>query len=168
MKIIFCLVPPRVTPFFFEDNPVHEGQYIQVNCLVSEGDLPLEINWDLNGVDVESINEISSSKIGKRSSILTIESVTYTNAGNYTCTARNQAGASNHVALLLVNGYQLFQFFSLFLSKFYLASHPSTSKIVPRKQDNMLLFNVRYLKEIFLWLFPGNLTTCPFKTNFGS
>lgn len=56
--------------------------------------------------------DISVGKVGKRSSLLSIEAVTYGNAGNYTCLARNKAGVHAHSAELLVNGYfVLFNFF---------------------------------------------------------
>lgn len=102
--LLLVVVPPRITPFAFEDNPVHEGHFIQINCLVSDGDLPIDITWNLNSVDVKEFNGISATPIGKRSSMLTIESVTYSNAGNYTCIAKNRAGESTHLASLLVNG----------------------------------------------------------------
>lgn len=97
-------VHPRITPFYFEDNPVHSGRYVQVTCSVSDGDLPMTIDWLLNGKQLEDYPEISTSKMGRRSSFLAIESVSYTHAGNYTCFARNQAGSSSFVAELQVNG----------------------------------------------------------------
>lgn len=104
-KAFLFQVAPRITPFAFEDNPVHEGHFIQINCLVSDGDLPIKINWKLNDLNVEQYDGITSTSIGKRSSMLTIESVTYSNAGNYTCVAKNRAGESTHLAVLHVNGY---------------------------------------------------------------
>lgn len=98
------LVPPRITPFYFEDNPLHSGEYAQVNCLVGTGDLPLNIGWRLNGKNLKNYPEVSISKGGKRSSMLTIESVSYLTAGNYTCQASNSAGESVHTTELLVNG----------------------------------------------------------------
>lgn len=96
---------PRITPFTFEDNPVHEGQFAQVGCSVSEGDLPLAIEWTLNGHSIQQYSEIGVSTIGKRASILVIESVMYTHAGNYTCKATNKAGESSYTAELQVNGF---------------------------------------------------------------
>lgn len=84
---------------------MHEGQFAQIACSVSEGDLPLVINWTLNGHDIREYSEIGVSAIGKRTSILVIESVTYTHAGNYTCKARNEAGESSYTAELQVNGF---------------------------------------------------------------
>lgn len=95
---------PRITPFYFEDNPVHSGQYVQVGCLASEGDLPITIDWMLNGKKLGHFPEISTSKMGKRSSILAIESVSYVHAGNYTCIAKNRAGSTKFVTELQVNG----------------------------------------------------------------
>lgn len=94
-----------MTPFEFEDNPVSSGHTIQVACLVSEGDLPIEIEWRQNGKDLDHFGDVSVVKVGKRNSILSIEAVSYENAGNYTCSARNKAGVSFHSAELLVNGY---------------------------------------------------------------
>lgn len=102
---IIPVVPPRITPFFFEDNPHHAGQYVQVTCLVSEGDLPLSIKWTLNGKKSEDYAEINVAKMGKRSSILSIESISYDHAGNFTCAASNLAGEAYFTAQLLVNGY---------------------------------------------------------------
>ncbi|XP_050305179.1 cell adhesion molecule Dscam2 isoform X3 [Anthonomus grandis grandis] len=97
------MVPPRVTPFYFEDNPVHEQAYVQISCLVSEGDFPLRINWKLNGEYIEKYPQIAVSKVGKRSSILTIESVSHRLAGNYSCEAKNAAGESLYTTELQVN-----------------------------------------------------------------
>lgn len=99
------VVLPRITPFFFEDNPVHEGQFVQVTCSVSDGDLPLTLEWYHNGNSLEDYAEVTTSKIGKRTSVLVIESVSYNNAGNYSCLAKNNAGSTSYVAELQVNGY---------------------------------------------------------------
>lgn len=100
----FSLVPPKITAFYFEGNPLHSGQYAQVNCLVHEGDLPINIEWILNEQDLDNYPEVSITKVGKRSSILTIEAVSYATAGNYTCRAKNKAGSTEYVTQLQVNG----------------------------------------------------------------
>nr|CAH7736157.1 unnamed protein product [Callosobruchus chinensis] len=98
-------VLPRITPFGFEDSPVHSGQFVEVTCTVSEGDLPVQITWHLNGRDFDNFPEVTTTKVGKRTSVLSIESVSYTNAGVYTCLARNKAGEASFHAELQVNGY---------------------------------------------------------------
>lgn len=84
-----------------------------MTCLASEGDLPITIEWSLNGRKIQDFPEISTSKMGKRSSILAIEAVSYIHAGNYTCLAKNKAGNARFVTQLLVNGIFLFNFFFL-------------------------------------------------------
>lgn len=105
MFVIFHIqVPPRITPFVFEDNPLHEGQYVQVTCLASEGDLPITIQWTLNGESLDKFPEVSAAKMGRRSSFLTIEAVSYTHVGNFSCRASNKAGESIYTSQLFVNG----------------------------------------------------------------
>lgn len=105
LHLFFFIVSPRITPFFFEDNPHHAGQYVQVTCLVPDGDLPLSIVWTVNGKNLKEYPEINIAKVGKRSSILSVESVSYEHAGNITCIANNSAGESHFTTELLVNGY---------------------------------------------------------------
>ncbi|KAJ8967482.1 hypothetical protein NQ314_002796 [Rhamnusium bicolor] len=96
-------VLPRITPFYFEDNPVQSGQFVEVSCTVSEGDLPIKFQWELNGKELEDFPEMSVSSVGKRTSFLSIETVSYTHAGNYTCKAKNMAGQTMFSSELQVN-----------------------------------------------------------------
>lgn len=98
------LVAPQIAPFDFGDDPVHSGQSVQVQCFVSEGDLPVTLEWNLNEKPLEDFPEISTVVVGKRSSILSIDSVSYTHAGNYTCKAKNRAGEASFSSELQVNG----------------------------------------------------------------
>lgn len=67
------------------------------------GDLPINIEWRLNDAPIDE-SRISISKVGKRVSLLTIDSVTGYHAGNYTCVALNPAGSAEHSSRLIVNG----------------------------------------------------------------
>lgn len=84
---------------------MQEGQYVQVQCLAAEGDLPMEILWYFNGKNVKTYSEINVAKMGQRSSILSVETVSHLIAGNFTCKATNQAGTSSYTTELQVNGY---------------------------------------------------------------
>ncbi|XP_074036525.1 Down syndrome cell adhesion molecule 1 isoform X49 [Leptinotarsa decemlineata] len=97
------MVLPRITPFYFEDNPVHSGQYVQVSCSVTEGDLPITLEWQLNGTHLTDLTDVSVTPVGRRTSSLEIESVSYRHAGPYTCKAKNKAGETAFTAELQVN-----------------------------------------------------------------
>lgn len=106
--IIFTyLVPPRIAPFSFEEGPINSGDYASIQCTVPNGDLPINIEWTFNGDNFRQYAEIVVSKNGRRGSTLTIDSVSYSLAGNYTCIASNRAGYYQHTAQLLVNGYYI-------------------------------------------------------------
>lgn len=75
-----------------------------VTCLILSGDLPVDIDWVFNDYPINSYSGITVVKGGKKASMLTIESVNGRHAGNYTCRARNTAGAVAYSAILEVNG----------------------------------------------------------------
>lgn len=98
------LVPPKISPFDFGEEPLNFGEPASVQCTILGGDLPMTVTWLLNNQSVEQIHDISLSKIGKRINVLTIESVASHHAGQYSCRAKNTAGLSEHAAILSVNG----------------------------------------------------------------
>nr|XP_037870612.1 Down syndrome cell adhesion molecule-like protein Dscam2 isoform X25 [Bombyx mori] len=97
------MVPPQIMPFEFGAEPVNAQEMVLVTCTVSKGDLPLKINWYFNGAKIISgdigINLVNT----KRTSQLSIESVSHQNQGNYTCVVKNDAGLVNHTTELYVN-----------------------------------------------------------------
>lgn len=102
MSIQF-LVFPHIIPFSLEEE-VNNGESVQLNCHVSKGDLPLTIRWSFHGEALSSHMGISTTKIGDRTSLLTISSAMAAHNGNYTCTASNAAGNVSHTATVHVNG----------------------------------------------------------------
>ncbi|XP_034948781.1 Down syndrome cell adhesion molecule-like protein Dscam2 isoform X2 [Chelonus insularis] len=108
------LVPPRISPFFFE-NGVMEGMRTQLMCSTSEGDQPFNITWLMDNEPIQifkdaspehaskhGTNNIQISNYSPFSSILTINSVTANHSGNYTCQISNVAGVVEHTAVLSV------------------------------------------------------------------
>ena len=83
---------------------MNEGQFAQVVCIVTKGDEPLTITWALHGQIVSSEAGLSTTTLGTRTSMLTIQSVGYRHSGQYTCTASNKAGARSQSVILKVNG----------------------------------------------------------------
>lgn len=98
---------PKISPFDFGEHPLNIGVAASVNCLISEGDSPLEITWQLNGNVLKPDSGMEISKIGKRLQVLSIESVESEHVGNYTCRAENAAGYDEVTAWLAINGSQL-------------------------------------------------------------
>ncbi|XP_044249293.1 cell adhesion molecule Dscam1 isoform X2 [Drosophila takahashii] len=86
------MVLPRIIPFAFEEGPAQVGQYLTLHCSVPGGDLPLTIDWTLDGQQISEDLGITTARVGRRGSVLTIEAVEASHAGNFTCHARNLAG----------------------------------------------------------------------------
>lgn len=97
-------MPPKIAPFSFGEDPVSFGDVVSVQCTIAGGDLPVNVNWLINGEEIASYLEILLDKRGKRIHVLTIESVSEKHAGNYTCNAYNNAALVNYTSELKVNG----------------------------------------------------------------
>ena len=95
---------PQIVPFSFGDEPFTSGDSAHTVCAAAEGDLPMDINWVFHGQKYSSMMGITTTKVGARSNMLQIESVAAAHSGNYTCTARNNAGTRNYTAVLVVFG----------------------------------------------------------------
>lgn len=102
----FVLVPPLIVPFSFGEVPSNPGDTVVVNCVATKGDLPLEISWTFSSETIDSSlhNGITTTALGPRASVLTINSVTANHQGNYTCIVQNAAGRAEYAATLVVNG----------------------------------------------------------------
>jgi Immunoglobulin domain len=103
-------------PFSFGDEPFTSGASAHTVCAVTEGDLPMDINWIFEGQKHSSMMGIATLKVGPRSNMLTIESVAAAHSGQYTCMARNGAGSRNFTTSLIVygkncRGGRIFKFF---------------------------------------------------------
>lgn len=96
---------PKIADFDFGDKPSNFGDSASVTCLITSGDIPVEFKWLFNNKPLMAYDSVSTTKIGKRSSVLTIESVNGNHAGNYTCQVSNNANNTvNFTAMLIVNG----------------------------------------------------------------
>lgn len=99
------LVAPIILPFSFGDDAANSGDSNAIQCMVTKGDLPLDIRWSLNGQLVRSgENGIVVGKMSPRLSTLSIESINSFHRGNFMCIAANAAGESNFTTELRVNG----------------------------------------------------------------
>lgn len=104
-------VLPKLLPFSFGEEPASLGESTTVQCSISLGDLPVTFSWLLNDERAESVADINVVTLGKKTSVLSIDSLTEYHAGNYTCLATNKAGTSRHHTLLIVNGINVIRCF---------------------------------------------------------
>ena len=100
------IAPPKIVPFDFGEESANYEDSVSVTCLISSGDLPIDIEWLFNEYPISSFSGISVMKGGKRTAVLTIDNVQARHAGNYTCKAKNRAAATNYTAALFVDGIQ--------------------------------------------------------------
>lgn len=92
-------------PFYFGDESFNSGDSTAVNCMISKGDLPLQIHWTLNGVPiVNEANSMHVMRLSPRLSSLSIEGINGAHRGTFQCIASNVAGRSESSSDLKVNG----------------------------------------------------------------
>lgn len=110
-------MPPQIHPFSFGDETVNSGDIASVTCLVSKGDLPMNITWTFNGRKMYDNDGIDTGNTKSRSSQLIIDSVEPHHLGEYTCFAQNLLGTAKYSTFLNVNG-TLYLFSYYFLLSF--------------------------------------------------
>lgn len=97
---------PRVTPFEFPRD-IMVGSRTKVMCSISRGDPPIKFQWLKDGVEIVKSGNNDNNGLRVESNedytILSIESVSMSHAGNYTCQVTNEASRSSHTSLLHVN-----------------------------------------------------------------
>lgn len=99
----YISVAPQILPFDFGEEAVNSGESASVQCLVHKGDLPVDISWYHNNKSLVPNQGIMIMK-NKKVNSLTIDAVSFEDAGVYTCLAMNRAGSTSHSAILNVNG----------------------------------------------------------------
>lgn len=108
ISLLYISVGPKIGHFDFGEEPANFGDSISIVCSILSGDLPIDIEWLFNDYKITSFSGINIIKGGKKSSVLTIESISGRHAGNYSCRATNEASSISHSAELIVNGYYYF------------------------------------------------------------
>ncbi|KAK2577363.1 hypothetical protein KPH14_003479 [Odynerus spinipes] len=98
------MVPPTIQEFAFTKLPMNAGEFANLQCIVSTGDLPLNIRWSYPGEEMGGSSGVLAKKVADRVSMLMISVITAKHAGEYVCTAENAAGTASHSTTLTVNG----------------------------------------------------------------
>jgi len=70
-------------------------------CMVSSGDLPIDIYWLKDG---QPLLRSIYHKIDEYTLILSLRQTTIGDSGNYTCVASNAAGSASRWSILKVKG----------------------------------------------------------------
>lgn len=113
---------------------MNSGEAAQVTCLVSSGDLPLNITWSFGKKDISTVRGVTTLKAGRKGSMLLIDTVSALHSGEYTCTVDNPAGTSNFTANLQINGnHNLLAVLLPCLLELTVTIHPSCFFIFPLK-----------------------------------
>ncbi|XP_035901252.1 Down syndrome cell adhesion molecule-like protein Dscam2 isoform X36 [Anopheles stephensi] len=96
------MVIPLILPFEFGEEAFDTGNTASVSCIITKGDVPIDIGWSFNGRRLAANDAVMITNSGPRISILSIDAVDSRHAGNYTCHASNRAGSTKHTAELQV------------------------------------------------------------------
>lgn len=115
-------VPPKLSIFTFRRD-LALGERVYEACTVIGGDKPVQVTWTKDGVPVKSIEGVQVRNLDQLTTFLVIDHLSPRHAGNYTCTATNDASSVQHTSALNVNGKFLVflntdWFTFLFLSRF--------------------------------------------------
>lgn len=70
-------------------------------CAVTSGDSPMDVYWLKNG---QRLDDSYAKRLDEFSSFLSFRLVTISDAGNYTCRAKNRAGTTEYTSQLVVKG----------------------------------------------------------------
>ncbi|XP_044595852.1 Down syndrome cell adhesion molecule-like protein Dscam2 isoform X15 [Cotesia glomerata] len=97
------MVAPQIVPFVMGDEPANWGDAVTATCTVFKGDFPIDIEWFLNDKKITHDHPGVTISTTKRVSLLTIDAVSASHAGEYTCSASNTAGGTSYSAALTVN-----------------------------------------------------------------
>lgn len=101
---IHPLVLPKILPFIFGDDPSYLGDSITVQCSITSGDLPVKFKWFLHDKIIAENIGIKIGSFGRKTSVISIDTLSEKHAGNYTCLAENIAGTNTYSTELIVKG----------------------------------------------------------------
>lgn len=113
-------VPPQILPFSFGEDSLNPGDSTAVNCMITKGDIQnLNIKWTLNGQPiVNGENGLQVVKMSSRLSSLSIESLSDRHRGIFRCIVSNDAGETNSLSELKINGTTTLCFYLTFFKYF--------------------------------------------------
>ena len=100
--VILFSVPPEIQPI--PSRELRQGERTQLLCIVSRGDLPIDITWLKDGQPLPTGIGITVHSLADFSSSLSILDASPVHDGSYTCEAVNQVATVNLTTNLVVLG----------------------------------------------------------------
>lgn len=104
---------PQISPFSFGDEELDLDSTVAATCIITKGDLPIEIWWMLHDEFQNTDRNLSSlhdgvmiTRTSQKISMLNIDAVKARHRGNYTCFAKNKGGIAQHSAFLAITSKQ--------------------------------------------------------------
>lgn len=96
---------PSIEPFVVSRS-LREGQRASIMCTISSGDLPIAIDWFRDGdrLGPDANGSVRANRVSDYSSTLLFEPLSMQHSANYTCLARNDAGAASYTIPVVVLG----------------------------------------------------------------
>lgn len=118
--VLFTKEPPQLANLSLSTDLSNVGDYVQLTCIVTKGDLPIHLEWSLNNKNIiAELPFTTVASVGSHTSLLMINNVTAQHAGQYLCRAYNHAGSFNRTKQLIVNGRLLDFYFLLEKGKWF-------------------------------------------------
>ncbi len=85
------------------------GSKLNLLCATQEGSGPFRFKWTKDGRPVPSTSANHQVRSAEDNSLLIIDSLAPSDAGNYSCTVSNNVGQSDHqTTMLVVKGFCVF------------------------------------------------------------
>ncbi|KAK8765882.1 hypothetical protein V5799_007340 [Amblyomma americanum] len=103
MTASFWTDKPRIQPLAFPE-VVNLGEEVSVTCAAASGRKPFRFAWAKDGKPLVDSKTKYSRRVLDNVAVMTIESVSAQDVGNYTCTVSNHFGIDRATAALVVDG----------------------------------------------------------------
>ena len=98
---------PVLLPLYLPGESVDQGSYVQLTCIATAGDLPIDFHWSLDGRRLSDSSALVN-RVSPQTSLLILSAVALDQAGNYSCDVTNPAGRASSTIQVKVNGKNRF------------------------------------------------------------
>ncbi|XP_074605134.1 CAVP-target protein-like [Brevipalpus obovatus] len=114
------------------------GQRSYISCVLQGGSVPVHFEWLKDGKTVQTSRNIEID-ISKKMSALILESLSMSDAGNYTCRASNSFGSHQATSHLVIEGPPQWQ------------AKPSDIRVGPKERFNIQCIGIGHPSPTVIW-----------------